>query len=426
MMPETLKVLVTGEEGFDLLDGTANHVVRRHWSDRLDAANILTLAPLDPKLAVSYAELADGLLLPDGALVHPARFGDYHTDLQDLLAISGRRDELEFALVEQFLAQGKPILGLGRGASVLSAAGVAQDNTLLFATKTEEGEEALARFDDFVDAVRRHSCKGAESVHQTTAGIQTDAPAITNHATLQPPATQHPPRILLAGAPAYDRLKLEPSVLINHTYVAALTQVGGLPLLAFPLIEQADAYAAATDALLLTGSAMFAPKQELFLQLLAEEDPLRNHFDEAIYAAFKRAGKPILGICLGHQMINCYEGGDLKYDFRLQDGVEHMGTAHTVSVEQGSILYQLFGKELRVNSRHNNRVDQIAPTLRPTAFSPDGVIEALEHRQLPIFAVQWHPERSRGDQPEPFDATDSTVLFRYFIELATAQPTFHS
>jgi putative glutamine amidotransferase len=408
LMAETFKVLITGEEGFDPLDGTANHVVRRYWAQQLDAANILPFTPLEPGLAATYADLADGLLLSDGAPVHPARFGGYCTDFRDLLAVSGRRDEMEFTLLEQFLVRGKPVLGLGRGVSILGTVITAQNNQQIFTSVAENDKQAHTSFEAFVHAVRNGSHNRIDGSSLTAADGHNSA------------GVQRQPRILLAGAPAYDRLRQEPSILINHTYVAALTQAGGAPLLAFPLIERAHTYAAKADALVLTGTSMFAPSFDLLPRLFAEEEPLRNRFDEAIYAAFRQAGKPILGICLGHQVINRYEGGSLIHDFKLQDGVEHMGTAHIVKVEPGTVLYQLFGEKLRVNSRHNNRVDQIAPTLRSTAVSPDGVVEALEHRELPILTVQWHPERSRGDQPEPFDATDPTPLFRHFIQRATS------
>jgi putative glutamine amidotransferase len=404
-MGENFKVLVTGEENISSFDGSPNHVVRRHWAEQLDAVGILALTPLDPREAAAYAQLADGLLLSDGAPVHRARFGGYYTDFQDMLATSRRRDEFEFALLEQFLILGKPVLGLGRGASVLDAAGYPQGTQNIFVATDEDSERARDCFNDFVGAV-------CDSPHRRAAALSA---ASDSRITVD---IQRHPRILIAGAPAYDQLRLEPSVLISHDCAAAITQVGGIALLAFPLIDRADAYAAVADALVLTGTSMFTPTPDLLPQLLAEEEPVRNRFDEAIYAAFRRVGKPVLGICLGHQMINRYEGGSLKHDFKLQDGVEHMGTAHTVSVKPGSVLHQLFGEELCVNSRHNDRVDQVAPTLDPVAFSPDGVVEALEHSYLPIISVQWHPELSRGDLPEPYDATDPAPLFRHFVELA--------
>jgi putative glutamine amidotransferase len=206
----------------------------------------------------------------------------------------------------------------------------------------------------------------------------------------------------------------EPSVFINKTYTSAVLAGGGLPLLALGGAEDAAEYCEATDALILTGTAHLVPRPELLPRLIRLEDPVRNAFDEALYREFKRTRKPILGICLGHQMINTYEGGSLLHDFKLTDGVEHMLTAHEVISAEGSVLRALFGEKFTVNSRHNDRIDALAATLTAAAFSPDGVIEAIEHRENPIYAVQWHPERQRGATPEPRDGPDMTPLFTWF------------
>jgi putative glutamine amidotransferase len=226
------------------------------------------------------------------------------------------------------------------------------------------------------------------------------------------------PVILIAGAPAYDRLFVSPSVLLNATYSVAFSTAGALPLLAADL-DAAQEYAEAAQALVLTGTAMFAPTMDLYPKLLQEEDPKRNAFDEAVYFAFKKAKKPILGICLGHQVINKYEGGEIISNFKFQDGVEHMLVPHSVKATKGSILERLFGNEFIVNSRHNDRVGKLAKSLTATAFSPDGVVEALEHNELPIYSVQWHPERTRGDYPEPANGEDMSPLFEWFVKLCT-------
>lgn len=92
---------------------------------------------------------------------------------------------------------------------------------------------------------------------------------------------------------------------------------------------------------------------------------------------------------------------------------------HEIVAEPGSLICELFGEKFITNSRHNNRIDQLADGLKITARSHDGVIEAIEHESQPIYAVQWHPERMRGDLPDPFDGPDTTVLFQKFSEICT-------
>lgn len=54
-----------------------------------------------------------------------------------------------------------------------------------------------------------------------------------------------------------------------------------------------------------------------------------------------------------------------------------------------------------------------------TARSLDGIIEAIEHKTLPVFSVQFHPERMRGDAPNPAFGPDGTELFKYFVDLCS-------
>ena len=113
---------------------------------------------------------------------------------------------------------------------------------------------------------------------------------------------------------------------------------------------------------------------------------------------------PMLGICKGIQMINAALGGTLYQDIHTQkeDGVwikhsqdqDRRYPSHTVNVEEGTLLRQLFGKDaLQVNSFHHQACKDIAPCLRLAAVSPDGVIEAIESSEhKSILGVQWHPE----------------------------------
>ncbi len=223
------------------------------------------------------------------------------------------------------------------------------------------------------------------------------------------------PCILINGGPAYDRVFRSSSWIVGKTYPEAVAAAGGVPLMAVDP-EGAEEYAAIADGLILTGSISYLPDPSLRERLQQEEAPKRPIFDSALYQAFTRAKKPVLGICLGLQVINVEQGGLLDQNFKFQDGVEHMMTAHTVHTVEDCFLSRLFGTDFAVNSRHNNRIRTLGKDLKAVAWSPDGVIEAIEHTKLPVYAVEWHPERMRGDIPEPPWGPDMTCLFQWFIE----------
>ncbi len=224
------------------------------------------------------------------------------------------------------------------------------------------------------------------------------------------------PLICIAPAPAVEPQFFNDGWMVNKKYFLGVTAGGGVPVMATD-IELAEEYARLCDGLVLTGSAMYMPSPEYAAQAKAVEKGKRDPLDEALFHAFEKAGKPVLGICRGQQNINVFLGGTLAKKFKLTDGVEHLMHKHEIIAEPDSLIGRLFGEKFITNSRHNNRIDQLADSLKVTARSHDGVIEAVEHQSLPIYAVQWHPERMRGDLPDPFDGPDTTVLFQKFSEI---------
>ena len=227
------------------------------------------------------------------------------------------------------------------------------------------------------------------------------------------------PIICIAPAPAVEPMFFNDGWMVNKKYYLGVTAGGGVPVMATD-IELAEEYARLCDGLILTGSAMYMPSPEYAAQAKAIEKQKRDPQDAQLFYAFQKAGKPVLGICRGQQNINVFLGCTLAKKFKLTDGVEHLMRKHEIVAEPGSLICELFGETFITNSRHNNRIDQLADGLKVTARSHDGVIEAVEHKSEPIYAVQWHPERMRGDLPDPFDGPDTTILFQKFSEICLA------
>jgi putative glutamine amidotransferase len=112
----------------------------------------------------------------------------------------------------------------------------------------------------------------------------------------------------------------------------------------------------------------------------------------------------VLGICRGQQLLNVALGGSLYQDLRHQgvttvehsdaDGRARNAMIHRVRLDPASRLAQLIDEtSIDVNSLHHQAVKAVAPPLKATGTSDDGIIESLESEERRfLIAVQWHPE----------------------------------
>ena len=102
------------------------------------------------------------------------------------------------------------------------------------------------------------------------------------------------------------------------------------------------------------------------------------------------AGKlPILGICLGHQAICEAFGGKVSYAKELMHGKKK--TIYTVGESK---LFVGLGDSFLAARYHSLAAvrDELPNVLRITAEAEDGEIMAVEHKEYPIYGVQFHPE----------------------------------
>ena len=134
--------------------------------------------------------------------------------------------------------------------------------------------------------------------------------------------------------------------------------------------------------------------------------------------AFVRAGKPILGICRGLQLVNVGFGGTMIQDLPQRAAHAKEGTdpdkVHRVVAEPDSVFARLYDERFSVNSSHHQGVDRPGDGLRVTLMSEDGVVEGLEHRSLPIVCVQFHPERMAFKNART-DTVDGRAVFDRFL-----------
>ena len=146
----------------------------------------------------------------------------------------------------------------------------------------------------------------------------------------------------------------------------------------------------------------------------------RDQAELALLDAFSKAGKPVLAICRGHQVVNVWLGGslilDLPSDAALFQHSEEGDQAHPVRAAEGSLLRRLYGPVFLVNSSHHQALGRLGRGLSATAWSEGGVIEGAEHESLPLICVQFHPERMTGARARP-DTVDGGKIFRAFLQL---------
>ena len=224
------------------------------------------------------------------------------------------------------------------------------------------------------------------------------------------------PLIGVSGSVEQDERKQ----LILRNYCSAILAAGGIPLLLSVDMneEQINACLSSLEGLLLTGGWDAAPScyGETPVPALGVVQPLRDQFELRLLHAAKRLELPVLGICRGVQMMNIFQGGSLYQDLDSQFSkpVPHQNASHNIRIEKNSRLFSILGvSELEVNSFHHQALRRLAPGVVPTAFAPDGVIEAAEDPSHPFWlGVQWHPERA------PEEEVPSQCLFRAFVKAA--------
>ncbi|MFN2644981.1 MAG: gamma-glutamyl-gamma-aminobutyrate hydrolase family protein [Burkholderiales bacterium] len=173
-------------------------------------------------------------------------------------------------------------------------------------------------------------------------------------------------------------------------------------LFVLPLSQRAGDYARTLDGLVLQGGADISPLTYGEEPLKPEwaGDPMRDRYEIDLVRAFSAAGKPVLGICRGAQLINVALGGSLHQDIAAHRSDEYDQHAHEVRLEPGSGLARLYGETglRRVVSIHHQAINRLGKGLRVEARSePDGQIEAIRGEGTSyVCGVQWHPEFHGG------------------------------
>jgi putative glutamine amidotransferase len=192
---------------------------------------------------------------------------------------------------------------------------------------------------------------------------------------------------------------------LGMVYVRAVQQAGGIPVVLPPVPPAGvPALLRRLQGICLSGgpdldpAGYDAPRGAE----LGVVEPELDAFELALARAADRAGLAVLGISRGCHVLNVARGGTLHQHLpATTDGsIGHRQTtpghepSHEVDVAPVSRLASIAGAgRLAVNSFHHQGVDRLGERLRAAAWSPDGVVEAIEDPAAPLYlGVQWHAE----------------------------------
>jgi putative glutamine amidotransferase len=202
-------------------------------------------------------------------------------------------------------------------------------------------------------------------------------------------------------------------------YVDAVSKAGAVAVLLPPIAAQAADAIDAVDALLLTGGADVDPAR-YGADPHPQAGPFRTDRDEsesALVAAAIGAGRPVLAICRGMQLLNVALGGALVQHLPddpallAHEGVGAQFVERTVTVDAGSWLAAAVGTAVTTACHHHQAIARVADSLHVVARADDGTPEAIESTDgAPVIGVQWHPEQLADGR-----------LFEAFVRLVDAR-----
>jgi putative glutamine amidotransferase len=211
---------------------------------------------------------------------------------------------------------------------------------------------------------------------------------------------------------------------LGTTYLKAIEEAGGLPVVMPPMAEDAiEPLLDRLDGICLSGGPDLDPalyEAEPHPEL-GPIEPELDRFELAIAARADAREMPILAICRGTQALNIVRGGalhqhlpDISTEIPHRQTVASTEPSHAVAVEPGSQLAEAIGgTEVDlddVNSFHHQAIDRLGDGLRISARAPDGTVEAIEDpsRRF-LIGVQWHAETLVHREAE-------AELFRRFVD----------
>jgi putative glutamine amidotransferase len=219
------------------------------------------------------------------------------------------------------------------------------------------------------------------------------------------------------------RLAVEDNVekaFINQRYLRPFNESNIIPIMLPLENDYLDEILSKCDGFLVTGGTDIDPthyNETNEEQLSKGIDARLDTIDKIVVTYAYQHKLPLLGICRGHQAINVFLGGSLHQDLKeLTKDHQKIVQGQKVMVVDGVFFKRLLPTQFEINSYHHQAVKALAPDMIASIISNDGVVEAIEHKHLPIISVQWHPEiNAKSDV--------STLIFNQFIQMIKKEST---
>lgn len=213
---------------------------------------------------------------------------------------------------------------------------------------------------------------------------------------------------------------------LSTSYTDSMVEAGLTPIIIPAALDPSEAnrFVSLVDGLVLSGGDDVHPATYGAVPTVSHGiDRDADRFEIALIAAAREAGKPVLAICRGLQILNVALGGTLHQEVTSAGGVHELITdetdneemaarRHVVRFEPDSIIGGLYGAaEAKVNSLHHQGIDELAPDLVVEGKSDDGLIEAARCRgNWWALGVQWHPEKMDLDHRHLLVALREEIL----------------
>lgn len=189
---------------------------------------------------------------------------------------------------------------------------------------------------------------------------------------------------------------------LNGSYASLIESAGGVPVAILPSGRTfPSGRERGLDMVVLTGGG--DPDPDLYGRTpdgCVAPERERPLWEMEVCRGCMSEGIPLLGICLGMQIIGIVSGAALVQDLPRGPGGRsiHAGTpaeplSHVVETSEGTIVGSSLGRTCVVSSFHHQALESVPAGFVLSASAPDGVIEAVESRDPLVLGVQWHPER---------------------------------